>query len=89
MDFEWDPEKAASSLKDHGVSFEEASEVFADFLSSTTPDPDHSESEHRMLIFGQTLAYRHLVVSFTERGARIRIISAREMTRHERQAYEQ
>ena len=89
MQFEWDPGKAAQNLKDHGVSFEEATEVFADFLSSSVVDPDHSEGELRLLIFGQTLAARYLVVSFTERSARIRIVSAREMTRTERKAYEQ
>ena len=89
MDFEWDADKAEENLADHGVSFFEAAEVFGDTLSSTAPDPDHSEGERRLLIFGQSLAQRHLVVSFTERGDRMRIISAREMTRRERRAYEQ
>lgn len=89
IDFEWDPEKAERNLKDHGVSFVEAAEVFGDILSSAIDDPDHSHDEARLLIFGQSLAPRYLVVSFTERGGRIRIISAREMTRSERNAYEQ
>lgn len=89
MEFEWDPDKAERNLRDHEVSFEEATTVFADSLSLTVADPDHSEGEERLLVFGQTDANRHLVVSFTERGTRIRLISAREMTRNERQAYEQ
>ena len=89
MEFEWDPDKADRNIRTHGVSFEEASTVFADALSLTVADPDHSQREEWWLIFGQTEANRHLVVSFTERGTRIRLISAREMTRNERQAYEQ
>jgi hypothetical protein len=89
MDFEWDPVKAAANVARHGVHFEEACEVFGDVLSSTTMDPDHSEGEQRYLIFGRTLSARHLVVAFTERGDKIRLISARAMTRPERRAHEQ
>lgn len=89
MEFEWDPEKAITNLHDHAVSFFEATEVFGDPLSSTIEDPDSSKSEDRLLIFGQSLSHRHLVVSFTERDDRIRIISARVMTRREKNAYEQ
>lgn len=89
MDFEWNTEKARRNRRSHGVSFPEAAEVFGDELSSTVPDPDHSQGESRFLIFGQTTSGRHLVVAFTERGGRIRLISARRMTRPERRAYEQ
>ena len=89
MEFEWDPAKARDNEAKHNVTFREATEVFADPLSSTALDPDHSLEEERFVIFGKTLANRHLVVAFTERGGRLRIISAREMTRRERQAYEQ
>ena len=89
MDFEWDPKKAAANEQKHGVTFEEATEVFADDYSSTVPDPDHSAEEERSLIFGVTKAGRPLVVSFTNRGDRIRIINARPMTPSERRAYEQ
>lgn len=44
LDFEWDPGKAASNLKKHGVRFEEAATVFGDPLSLTVFDPDHSQS---------------------------------------------
>ncbi len=89
MDFEWDPRKAVANGRKHGVTFEEASEVFADEHSSTAADPDHSVAEQRYLIFGKTRGGRALVVAFTERGAKIRIINARPMTRLERLAYEQ
>ncbi len=88
MDFEWDPRKAVANGRKHGVAFEEASEVFADDHSSTVADPDHSVAERRYVIFGKTRAGRALVVAFTERGAKIRIINARPMTRLERLAYE-
>jgi len=89
MDFEWDSNKAHANQRKHGVSFSEAAEVFGDDHSSCTTDPDHSESEERLLVFGVTSTGNHLVVSFTERLHAIRIISARRMTRQERKAYEQ
>lgn len=89
MEFEWDAAKARDNEAKHNVTFVEATEVFADSLSSTAPDPDHSLGEERFVIFGRTLGGRYLVVAFTDRGGRLRIISAREMTRRERQAYEQ
>jgi len=89
MEFEWDPEKARDNEAKHKVSFSEATEVFADSLSSSAPDPDHSLDEERFVIFGRTLKDRHLVVAFTDPGGKLRLISAREMTRRERQAYEQ
>ena len=88
MQFEWDPEKASANENEHTVSFVEASEVFDDDYSSTVPDPDHSEDESRYLIFGCSKGGRYLVVSYTERDDRIRLISARTMTPRERKAYE-
>jgi uncharacterized DUF497 family protein len=89
MDFEWDPKKAALNLQRHGVSFQEAATVFGDPLSITAPDPDHSFGESRYIIVGQSHRGRRLIVSHTERGDRIRIISARELTRKETKAYEE
>ena len=86
--FEWDPEKARENEQNHGISFPEASEVFADDHSSSVPDPNHSTHEDRYLIFGLSNQGKHLVVSYTERGERIRLISARQMTSRERRAYE-
>jgi len=89
MEFEWDTAKARDNEAKHKVSFSEATEVFADSLSSSAPDPDHSLDEERFVIFGRTLKDRYLVVAFTDRGGKLRLISAREMTRREHQAYEQ
>ena len=88
MEFEWDPEKADANLRDHGVAFTEAQTVFGDPLEITIPDPDHSEGEFRFLSLGRSEADRLLIVSYTERGSRIRIISAREAAPKERRDYE-
>jgi uncharacterized protein len=88
MQFEWNPDKANSNLKKHGVSFNEASTVFKDPLSVTFPDPDHSYSEERYVIIGLSSAGRILIVSHTDRADRVRIISAREATRNERRFYQ-
>ena len=89
MEFEWDPQKAAKNLRKHKVSFTEAATVFDDPLSVTVADPDHSADEDRFIIVGQSYRRRLLIVSFAERGDRIRIISAREPTPAERRAYEE
>ena len=89
MDFEWDPAKARSNERKHGVSFFEACGVFDDDHSSTVHDPDHSVDQSRYLIFGVSKGGRYLVVSYAERADRIRLISARQMTPRERKAYEQ
>ncbi|KAB8319571.1 BrnT family toxin [Tolypothrix campylonemoides VB511288] len=89
MQFEWNKNKAASNLSKHGVSFEEAKTVFDDPLYVDFYDPDHSEDEERYLIVGKSNRERLLIVSYTERGDSIRLISAREVTRTEREAYEE
>jgi hypothetical protein len=89
MDFEWNPQKATRNVQKHRVSFSEAATVFEDPLSSTAPDPDHSLDEDRLLIVGASHQGRLLIVSFAERGDRLRIISARELTRIERETYEE
>lgn len=86
--FEWDLEKARENEQKHGITFPEASEAFDDDLSSSVQDPDHSADEDRYLIFGISKQGKYLVVSYTERGDRIRLISARRMTSRERRAYE-
>jgi uncharacterized DUF497 family protein len=87
MHFEWDDAKAAKNLRKHRVSFEEA--VFYDWLGVTGADPDHSEGEERLVTFGMSSAGQLLVVSHTERGEAIRIISARIATQSERRIYEE
>lgn len=88
LQIEWDPGKAASNLRKHRVSFEEASTAFADPLSLTIPDPGHSESEERCILLGVATSGRLLVVVHTEREDSIRIISARKATKRERVQYE-
>jgi uncharacterized protein len=88
--FHWDPDKARSNLSKHSVSFEEAATVFADPLSITIPDLQHSTAgEPRFLIMGQSTLGRLVVVAHTETGDDIRLISARLATRRERQTYEE
>ena len=89
LEFEWDATKAQGNLKKHGVSFEEASTVFGDDLSMTIHDPEHSDDEDRYVNLGESDQQRLLVVSFTDREDRIRIISARLANRRERKKYEE
>jgi uncharacterized DUF497 family protein len=89
MQFEWDSAKAAANLSKHGISFGEAKTVFNDPLYVDFYDPDHSDKEHRYIIVGESNQGRLLMVSFTERDDTIRIISSREVTPSEREAYEE
>ena len=88
MEFEWDPEKEQSNMQKHGVDFTEAATVFGDPLELTISDPDHSIGEYRFLSMGHSSRNRILVVSYTERENRIRIISARVASPKERRQYE-
>lgn len=89
MNFEWDPRKAESNVRKHRVSFDEAATAFADPLSITVGDPDHSEDEQRFLLLGVSHAGRLLVIAHAERLETVRLISARLANRHERQTYEE
>lgn len=89
MEFEWNPAKAAKNLRKHKVSFIEAATVFSDDLSVTIFDPDHSEDEDRYITIGLSHRGRLLMVAHAERSDHIRIISARELTIAEREAYEE
>jgi len=83
--FEWNPSKAKKNIKIHGVSFDEASTAFKDTLSLTIYDPLHSDEEDRFILIGNSSKNRLLVIVHTERGDKIRIISARK----ERKQYEE
>ena len=87
--FEWDPKKARLNVKTHGISFDEASTSFRDPLSQTMDDHLHSEDEERLVLIGRSMQGRLLVIVHTERGDRIRIISARLATKKERFRYEE
>jgi uncharacterized DUF497 family protein len=87
--FEWDEGKADTNLKKHGVGFDEAKTVFNDIFSLTIYDPDHSVHEHRYIDIGLSSKGRLIVVSYSERGKRIRIISCRKVTKKEQKVYEE
>ena len=89
LNFEWDEEKAQENFNKHKVRFEEGKTVFNDPFSWTFPDPEHSDIEQRYLDIGYSSKGRILVVSHTERGGNIRIISCRKATATERRAYEE
>lgn len=88
MRFEWDGDKAAKNRTKHNVSFEEAVTVFYDPLAVTFDDPNHSQSERRLITVGYSSKGQLLVVCHTERRGAVRLISARRATRHERKRHE-
>ena len=89
LQFEWDPKKAKANEAKHGVSFEEASTVFADPLARIFEDPEHSEKEWREIIIGHSVQKHLILVSFTEMDENVRLLSARKATRTERKDYEE
>ena len=89
MEFEWDQNKAEANLTKHGVSFTEAQTIFTDPLYIDFYDPDHSDDEERYIRVGLSQQNRLLLVSYTERKNKIRLISARKATRKEQIAYEE
>jgi len=89
LTFEWAAAKAVLNRRTHKVSFGEATTVFGDPLSITIDDPEHSTEESRYIDIGRSSRGQVLVVVYTQRGNRIRIISSRKATRRERRAYEE
>jgi uncharacterized protein len=89
MRFAWDKTKADENVGKHGVSFEEASTVFADENARLKHDPDHSQTEDRFLLLGFSAKLRMLIVchAYRENDEVIRIISARRATPNERKQY--
>ena len=87
--FEWDPRKAAANERKHRVTFDEAATAFADPFGVVVDDPRHSVDEVRVALLGHSTSNRLLAVMFTERGDRIRLISARKATRREHRHYEE
>ena len=87
--FEWDPEKAQSNLRKHGVSFEEARSIFYDEFAIQFDDNDEPVQEERFLMLGLSNDLRILMVCHCERssGESIRIISARKATKKESKFY--
>lgn len=87
--FEWDAVKARRNLRKHGVAFEEAATAFGDPLSITIADPDHSDHESRWILLGPSEQGRLLVVAHTDRGDRIRLITARLASKREKRQHEE
>jgi len=90
MEFEWNPAKARSNFKKHGVSFEEAQSVFYDEYARQFIDDEHSDEEERFVMLGKSNNSRVLIVCHCERseGNVLRIISARKATSKERKHYQ-
>src|SRR5438094_961672 len=88
MEFEWDESKATANERKHWVSFAEAATAFADSLAAIFSDPDHSDAEDREILVGYSERSRLLIVSFTERPPKLRIISARVASQAERRRHE-
>ena len=89
MHFEWDPVKEKANQRKHRISFREAITVFYDVAAKIFDDPDHSAGERREIIVGHSSNGSLLLVCFTERYEKIRIISARKATKWERKDYEE
>ncbi len=87
--FSWDPAKARTNLRKHGVTFDEAATAFRDPTARILDDPDHSLFEQREILIGYSVRERLLLVSFTESEDLIRIISARRATLAERTNHEE
>ena len=89
IDFEWDEAKAASNLRKHKVSFDEAQSVFFDEYAQQFFDSDNSDSEDRFILLGWSIKSRLLVVVQCEinEGKLIRLISARKATSKEKTFY--
>ena len=87
--FEWDEGNADKNWVAHGVTRAEAEQVFFNVPLLLAPDREHSKSEDRYYGLGVTDTGRALFVVFTIRGELVRVISARDMSRRERRAYEQ
>ena len=89
LKIEWDPRKAASNLKKHGVSFDEAATAFSDERGFLIPDPDHSDDEDRFILLGMSWSLKLLIVChcYREQSSVIRVISARKATKPERAQY--
>jgi len=88
LQFEWDNEKSVLNIKKHNVSFKEASTVFKDSFSLSFYDPNHSIEEDRYILIGISQNENFLVIAYTERNDKIRIISARKGNKKERESYE-
>lgn len=89
IQFDWDRGNINKNIARHKIKNEEAEEVFVNQPAVLLTDKKHSQTESRLMILGKTDKKRLLSIIFTQRGKRVRIISARPMSRKERRLYEQ
>lgn len=91
LKFEWDPSKASTNAKKHGITFEEARTVFDDDFARLLHDPDHSHNEERFILLGMSYTLKILTVvhCYRDQEGVIRIISARESTKNEARQYKE
>lgn len=87
--FDWDESNREKNWEKHQVLASECEEVFFNLPLLLQPDPAHSQQEPRYFVFGHTTAGRRLFIAFTVRENKIRVISARDMSKKERKIYEQ
>lgn len=87
--FDWDKGNRGKNLKGHKVSDEECEEAFFDPIKRINEDKPHSKKEERYIFIGQTKSERKLFIVFTVRNEKIRVISARDLSRKERKEYEE
>jgi uncharacterized protein len=87
--FDWDPAKDSANQQKHGVSFDEAKTAFFDDFARVIADPDHSDTEERLLLLGMSIKLNILVVChcYIEEEHIVRIISARKADPSERAQY--
>lgn len=88
LEFEWDEGNNDKNFVKHGVKSREAEEIFLDASALVSLDTKHLKVEFRWLLLGRTKAKRKLTAIFTKRRNKIRVISARDMNKKERNKYE-
>ncbi len=89
VSFEWDDGNRTKNWLKHKVSTGECEEIFFNLPLLLTDDTEHSQIEKRYYVLGQTNSSRYLFIAFTIRESKIRVISARDMSRKEREIYAQ
>jgi len=89
IEFSWDKGNKEKNEITHGVSIQECEEAFLTYPAVIVPDTKHSTTESRYLLLGNTNLMRKVSIIFTIRGGKIRAISARDMSKKERNLYEE
>ncbi len=88
IDFDWDKANSEKNDHKHGVFYKEAEEVFTNDDLIIVPDTRHSQHEERHYVYGLTNENRRLLIAFTVRNHKVRVITARNMSKKERAWYD-